>query len=140
MQLDFALSPARVHGAAYRMQVCQGQYPSAVIAQPNSGVVQVGVWHINVHIGARAVLGSGMTYGATGLVFTHGAMVHTSHHPGHASVVHTYHGAMIHSRHGRLARTAVIHACHPSHAAAHSTHHVGHIQPLRLIDLGNCSG
>ena len=137
------------------MQICQGQHPPAVIAQTDTGIVEIGAGHIDSHICSRAIFSASMACGGAGHCQAprrHGmlTMVHR-----HTTVIHAAHRTMIHAghcprhtSHTRHPRHA-SHAGHPRHAGhvhvgsgtamAHGAHHVAHTQPFDGIECGDWS-
>src|SRR3546814_11916922 len=96
------------------MQFGVGQHAPAVVTQADARIVEIGAWHVDVHVHAGAVFGTGVTHDGCG----------RGRHAGHAAVIHA---GMTHT--GRRGMTAAV--IHPPHR--HRAHHVLHPQPYPAI-------
>src|SRR3546814_2266019 len=62
MQLDFTARFPRIDRATDGMQVGVGQHAPAVVTQADARIVEIGAWHVDVHVHAGAVFGTGVTH------------------------------------------------------------------------------
>ena len=139
VQFDFARRPARVERAANRGQIGQRQYLATIVAQTNARIIKAGAWHIDAHIGARAILRPGVVdfsgwFGQRIVVHHVLAMIHCHRTMPHiVHVMRHRHGAVIHARH-LMTHGCAVHSRHcPMAHAPHAAHHVGHGQPFDLV-------
>src|SRR3546814_10140071 len=68
----------RIDRATDGMQVGVGQHAPAVVTQADARIVEIGAWHVDVHVHAGAVFGTGVTHDGCG----------RGRHAGHAAVIH----------------------------------------------------
>src|SRR6185437_12023013 len=102
---------ARVERTTDRVQIGVGQHAATVVTQTAARIVEVGAWHVDVHVDAGIVVfGAGVTH-QRGTTHGHAARVHSGH--------------------------ATVHAAMPGTAHGHRAHHVLHAQPVDGIGPGH---